>query len=53
MDILHFGDCLAHKVKNHRSGILTPKSEHLFKDETTVHGIMNEQGHSLDVKYDI
>ena len=49
MDILHFLDCLANIIKNHRFASLTPRLEHLLKGVAYVNGIINEQGHYLGV----
>ena len=45
--MLHFWDCLANIIKNHRFASLIPGSEHLSKDV-----IINEQGNCLDVRDD-
>ena len=40
VDILHFWDCLANIIKDHRASSLAPRSEHL----------LNQHGHCLDVR---
>ena len=55
MDSIHFEDCLAHIIKNHRSANLLPRLEGLLNDVTYVHvhGIINEQGLYIDARNDI